>query len=102
MPCDFIGFAESQNPTGTQHDLLIANLIAQTEALAFGKTAQEVRAEGVPEEQVAHRSFPGNRPTNSLLAQKLTPATLGSLVALYEHKVFVQGSIWQVNCFDQW
>jgi len=102
IPCDFIGFCETLNPAPPHHDLLMANFFAQTEALAFGKTAQEVRAEGVPEEQVAHRSFPGNRPTNSLLAQKLTPATLGSLVALYEHKVFVQGSIWQVNCFDQW
>jgi len=80
----------------------MANFLAQTEALAFGKTEQEVRGEGVAEEQVAHRSFPGNRPSNTILAQKLAPSTLGSLVALYEHKVFVQGSIWRINSFDQW
>jgi glucose-6-phosphate isomerase len=102
IPCDFIGFCESHNPLGAHHDLLMANFFAQTEALAFGKTSEEVRAEGVAEEQVPHRSFPGNRPTNTLLARKLTPHVLGALVALYEHKVFVQGSIWHVNSFDQW
>jgi len=102
VPCDFIGFARSHNPVADQHDLLIANLFAQTEALAFGKTPAEVRAEGVAEELVPHRSFPGNRPSNTLLAEELTPATLGALVALYEHKVFTQGAIWRVNSFDQW
>ena len=85
-----------------QHDQLMANFFAQTEALAFGKTAQEVTAEGVPAFQVAHRTFEGNRPTNTILADRLTPATLGALVALYEHKVFVQGTIWRINSFDQW
>ena len=80
----------------------MANLFAQTEALAFGKTADEVRAEGVPEFQVPHRTFEGNRPTNTILAERLTPATLGGLIALYEHKVFVQGTIWRINSFDQW
>jgi glucose-6-phosphate isomerase len=102
IPCDFIGFCQSLNPTGDHHDLLMANLFAQTEALAFGKTADELRAEGVPEALVPHRAFEGNRPTNTLLAERLTPATLGALVALYEHKVFVQGTIWQINSFDQW
>jgi|SRR5215210_1972264 len=100
--CDFIGFFESLNPLGDHHDMLMANLIAQTEALAFGKTAEEVRAEGIAEDLVAHRTFPGNRPTNTILAPRLTPATLGSLVALYEHSVFVQGAVWGVNSFDQW
>jgi glucose-6-phosphate isomerase len=102
IPCDFIGFCETLNPLSPHHDLLMANFFAQTEALAFGKTEQEVRDEGIAEEQVLHRTFPGNRPTNTLLAQKLTPAVLGKLVALYEHKVFVQGTIWHINSFDQW
>ncbi|MDP9472495.1 MAG: glucose-6-phosphate isomerase [Chloroflexota bacterium] len=102
IPCDFIGFAQTLNPLGNHHDLLMANLFAQTEALAFGKTVEEVRAEGVPEFQVPHRAFEGNRPTNTILAERLTPATLGALVALYEHKVFVQGTIWNINSFDQW
>ena len=102
IPCDFIGFARSLNPLGRHHDLLMANFLAQTEALAFGKTREEVLAESVPEAQVPHRTFPGNRPTNTILAEQLDPATLGKLVALYEHKVFVQGSIWRINSFDQW
>jgi glucose-6-phosphate isomerase len=102
IPADFIGFSQSLNPLGHQHDLLMANFFAQTEALAFGKTAEEVRKEGVPEWLVPHKVFEGNRPTNTLLADKLTPRRLGSLVALYEHKVFVQGVIWNVNSFDQW
>jgi glucose-6-phosphate isomerase len=102
VPCDFIGFCESLNPLTEHHDLLMANFLAQTEALAFGKTEPEVIAEGVPGDQVPHRSFPGNHPTNTLLLPRLTPAALGKLVALYEHKVFVQGSIWNINSFDQW
>ena len=102
IPCDFIGFSQTLNPVGRHHDLLMANFFAQTEALAFGKTADEVRADGVAEEQVSARTFEGNRPTNTLLVPRLTPAALGKLVALYEHKVFVQGSLWRVNSFDQW
>jgi glucose-6-phosphate isomerase len=102
VPCDFIGFRQSLNPLGRHHDLLMANFLAQTEALAFGKTADEVRAEGVAERLVPHRTFPGNRPSNSLLIEQLTPESLGKLVALYEHKVFVQGTIWNINSFDQW
>jgi glucose-6-phosphate isomerase len=102
IPCDFIGFGRPLDPLGRHHDLLTANLIAQTEALAFGKTAAEVAAEGVPAAQVPHRTFEGNRPSNTILAAELTPAALGRLVALYEHKVFVQGAIWRVNSFDQW
>ncbi len=102
IPCDFIGFAEALNPLGRHHDMLMANFLAQTEALAFGKTADEVRAEGVPEPQLPHRTFRGNHPTNTILARRLDPETLGKLVALYEHKVFVQGAVWNVNCFDQW
>jgi glucose-6-phosphate isomerase len=102
IPSDFIGFGRTLNPLGRHHDLLTANLIAQTEALAFGKTAAEVAAEGVPPAQVPHRTFEGNRPTNTILAAELTPAALGRLVALYEHKVFVQGSLWGINSFDQW
>jgi len=102
IPCDFIGFCRSLNPVGRHHDLLMANFFAQTEALAFGKTAEEVAADGVPEPLVPHRVFPGNRPTNSLLLPSLTPAALGRLIALYEHKVFVQGAIWDINSFDQW
>ncbi|HVB73834.1 MAG TPA: glucose-6-phosphate isomerase [Ktedonobacteraceae bacterium] len=102
IPCDFIGFYQSLNPLGPHHDLLMANLFAQTEALAMGKTAGEVAADGVPAFQVSHRTFEGNHPTNTILAQRLTPETLGKLVALYEHKVFVQGTIWRINSFDQW
>jgi glucose-6-phosphate isomerase len=102
VPADFIGFGRSLNPIGRHHDLLMANLFAQAEALAFGKTAAEVAAEGVPPPLVPHRTFEGNRPSTMILAERLTPATLGSLVALYEHKVFVQGAVWQVNSFDQW
>jgi glucose-6-phosphate isomerase len=102
VPCDFIGFARPLNPLGRQHDLLMANLFAQSEALAFGKTADEVAAEGTPAELVAHRVFAGNRPSNTLLAERLTPHTLGALVALYEHSVFVQGVIWNIDSFDQW
>jgi len=102
IPADFIGFARTLNPLGRHQDLLTANLIAQTEALAFGKAAAEVAAEGVPAAQVPHRTFEGNRPSNTILADELTPAALGRLVALYEHKVFVQGVIWRINSFDQW
>ncbi len=102
IPCDFIGFCQTLNPLGRHHDLLMANFFAQTEALAFGKTAEEVAAEGVPAPLVPHRTFEGNRPTNSILAERLTPETLGKLIALYEHKVFVQGTIWNINSFDQW
>jgi len=102
IPCDFIGFAHSLNPIGAHHDLLMANFFAQTEALAFGKTEAEVSQEGVSAALAPHRSFPGNRPTNTLLCDRLTPSMLGKLVALYEHKVFVQGVIWQINSFDQW
>ncbi|HKO66701.1 MAG TPA: glucose-6-phosphate isomerase [Burkholderiaceae bacterium] len=99
---DFIGFCRTDNPLGEQHDLLMANLFAQSEALAFGKTADEVRAEGVSDALVAHRTFEGNQPSNTILAERLTPQTLGSLVALYEHSVFVQGIIWNIDSFDQW
>jgi len=102
VPCDFIGFCRGLNTLGRQHDLLMSNLFAQTEALAFGKTAEEVAAEGTPPELVPHRVFAGNRPTNTLLAETLTPKTLGALVALYEHSVFVQGVIWGIDSFDQW
>jgi glucose-6-phosphate isomerase len=102
IPCDFIGFARSLNPLGEHHDLLMANVFAQTEALAFGKTADEVRAEGTPEELVPHRVFEGNRPSNTILAAQLTPESLGNLVALYEHSVFTQGAIWGIDSFDQW
>ena len=102
IPCDFIGFCQSLNPLGLHHDLLMANIFAQTEALAFGKTAQEVEAEGVDPSLVQHRTFEGNRPTNTILATKFTPEMLGKLIALYEHKVFVQGTIWNINSFDQW
>ncbi|KQU97068.1 glucose-6-phosphate isomerase [Mesorhizobium sp. Root102] len=102
VPCDFIGFCRALNPLGRHHDLLMANLFAQTEALAFGKTPEEVRAEGTPDWLVPHRTFEGNRPTNTLLAERLTPRTLGSLVALYEHSVFTQGVIWNIDSFDQW
>ncbi len=102
IPCDFIGFCQTLNPLGDHHDLLMANLLAQTEALAFGKTAEEVAADGVPAFQVPHRTFEGNHPTNTLLLDQLTPTSLGKLIALYEHKVFVQGTIWHINSFDQW
>ena len=102
IPCDFIGFAKSDNPIGRHHDLLMSNVFAQAEALALGKTADEVRAEGVAEALVPHKTFPGNRPSTTILAERLTPRVLGSLVALYEHSVFTQGCIWGVNPFDQW
>jgi len=102
IPCDFLGFARSDNPLGRHHDLLMSNVFAQAEALAFGKTADEVRAEGVAESLVPHKSFPGNRPSSTILAERLTPRVLGSLVALYEHSVFTQGCVWGVNPFDQW
>jgi glucose-6-phosphate isomerase len=102
VACDFIGFAESHHPLGEHQPMLLANLIAQSEALAFGKTADEVRAEGVAEALVTQRSFEGNRPSNTLLAQRLDPFTLGALCALYEHKIAVQGWMWEVNSFDQW
>jgi glucose-6-phosphate isomerase len=102
IPCDFIGFTKSLNALGEHHDQLMANFFAQTEALAFGKTAAEVKAEGVPDALVTHKTFEGNRPTSTILAEVLTPAVLGKLVALYEHKVFVQGVIWGLNSFDQW
>lgn len=102
IPCDFIGFEQTLNPVKPHHDLLMANFFAQTEALAFGKTAEEVTADGVPAFQVPHRTFEGNHPTNTILAERLTPETLGKLIALYEHKVFVQGTIWNINSFDQW
>jgi glucose-6-phosphate isomerase len=102
IPCDFIGFARSLNPLGEHHRKLSANLFAQTQALAFGKTAEQVRAEGVADELVPHKVFSGNRPTNTLLLPELTPNTLGQLIALYEHKIFVQGAVWNINSFDQW
>ncbi|MGI8802012.1 MAG: glucose-6-phosphate isomerase [Solirubrobacteraceae bacterium] len=102
IPCDFIGFLHSLNPLGDHHDILVSNVFAQPEALAFGKTADQVRAEGTPEAIVAHKVFAGNRPSNTILADRLTPAVLGALVALYEHSVFTQGQIWQINSFDQW
>jgi glucose-6-phosphate isomerase len=102
IPCDFIGFANSLNPLGNHHDILMSNVFAQGEALAFGKTADEVRAEGTAEAVVPHRVMEGNRPSNTILAERLTPATLGSLVALYEHSVFTQGAIWGIDSFDQW
>jgi glucose-6-phosphate isomerase len=102
VPCDFVGFCQTQNPLGDQHDLLIANMIAQSEALAFGKTSAEVRAEGVADALVAHRTFEGNTPSTTILAERLAPHSLGALVALYEHSVFVQGAIWDIDSFDQW
>ena len=102
IPCDFLGFAKSDNPIGQHHDLLMSNVFAQAEALAFGKTADEVRAEGVSESLVPHKTFPGNRPSTTILAERLTPRVLGSLVALYEHSVFTQGCVWGINPFDQW
>ncbi|MGB7888454.1 MAG: glucose-6-phosphate isomerase [Xanthobacteraceae bacterium] len=102
IPCDFIAFTRSLNPLGAHHDMLIANVFAQTEALAFGKTTDQVKAEGTPDWLVPHRSFEGNRPSNTLLLDALTPAALGRLVALYEHIVFTQGTIWRIDSFDQW
>jgi glucose-6-phosphate isomerase len=102
IPCDFIGFFKTLNPLGAQHDMLMANVFAQAEALAFGKTAEEVKAEGTPDWLVPHRVFEGNRPSNTLLAEILTPKALGKLVALYEHSVFTQGVIWNIDSFDQW
>ena len=102
IPCDFIGFAKTLNPIGRHHDILMANMFAQAEALAFGKTAEEVRAEGTREDLVPHRVFEGNRPSNTILADIVDPATIGKLVALYEHLVFTQGVIWDINPFDQW
>jgi len=102
VPVDMLGFADPNHPYREHHDLLMANLFAQTEALAFGKTAAEAEAEGIPAAQVPHRTFTGNRPTTTILAQRLTPRVLGELIALYEHKVFVQGCVWDVNSFDQW
>jgi glucose-6-phosphate isomerase len=102
IPCDFIGFSQTLNRLGEHHDILMANMLAQTEALAFGKTKEEVLAEGTPVWLAPHRVFEGNRPTNTILAKRLTPSTLGTLIALYEHSVFVQGVIWHVDSFDQW
>jgi glucose-6-phosphate isomerase len=102
IPADFIGFRKSRNPVGDHHDKLMANFFAQTEALAFGKTSEEVAAEGAAAQLVPHKTFEGNRPTNTILADELTPAILGQLTALYEHKVFVQGAIWNIYSFDQW
>lgn len=102
IPCDFIAFAKSLNTLGRHHDILIANVFAQTEALAFGKTAEQVKEEGTPDWLVPHRVFEGNRPSNTVLAESLTPATLGKLIALYEHNVFTQGTIWSIDSFDQW
>jgi glucose-6-phosphate isomerase len=102
IPCDFIAFGQALTPLGRHHDLLLANALAQSEALAFGKTAAEVKAEKVPDALVPHKVFEGNRPSNTILAKELTPAVLGKLVALYEHIVFTQGAIWSVNPFDQW
>jgi glucose-6-phosphate isomerase len=102
IPCDFIAFVEALNPIGRHHDMLLANVFAQSEALAFGKTTEQVRSEGTPDWLVPHRVFEGNRPSNTVLAQRLTPEMLGKLVALYEHSVFTQGAIWQIDSFDQW
>jgi glucose-6-phosphate isomerase len=102
IPLDLIAFAKSLNPLRDQHDLLTSNVFAQAQALAFGKTEQEVRAEGTPAPTVAHRVMPGNRPTNVILAERLTPFSLGTLIALYEHSVFTQGAIWGIDSFDQW
>ena len=102
IPCDFIGFYKTLNPLGRHHDTLMANVFAQAEALAFGKTAEQVKAEGTPDWLVPHRVFEGNRPSNTILAEKLTPEVLGKLIALYEHTVFTQGTIWSIDSFDQW
>ena len=102
IPADFIAFLQPLNPRGRHHQILLANVFAQTEALGFGKTKNEVKAEGTPDWLVPHRVFHGNRPSNTLLAERLTPETLGKLVALYEHSVFTQGVLWGINSFDQW
>ena len=102
IPCDFLAFVETLNPLGRHHDILLANVFAQSEALAFGKTSEQVKAEGTPDWLVPHRVFEGNRPSNTLLAERLTPETLGKLVALYEHSVFTQGAVWNIDSFDQW
>jgi len=102
IPCDVIAFGQPLNPLGQHHDILLANVFAQTQALAFGKTPEQVQAEGTPDGLVPHRVFEGNRPSNTILAERLTPETLGKLVALYEHSVFTQGAIWNVDSFDQW
>jgi glucose-6-phosphate isomerase len=102
IPCDFIAFGQALTPLGRHHDLLLANVFAQSEALAFGLTAEQVKAEGVPDWLVPHRVFEGNRPSNTIFADKLTPDTLGKLIALYEHIVFTQGAIWNIDSFDQW
>jgi glucose-6-phosphate isomerase len=102
IPCDFIAFNKPLNPLGRHHDLLLANVFAQSEALAFGKTAEELKAENVPENLVAHKTFEGNRPSNTIFLDELTPNALGKLVALYEHSVFTQGAIWDIDSFDQW
>jgi glucose-6-phosphate isomerase len=102
IPCEFIAFHKALNPIGRHHDMLMANVFAQAEALAFGKTKEEVRSEGAPDWLVPHRAFEGNRPSNMIVADQLTPGALGALVALYEHNVFVQGSVWNINPFDQW
>src|SRR3569833_2397549 len=102
IPCDFIAIAQALNPMGHQHDMLLANVFAQGEALAFGKTPEEVKAEGSPDWLVPHRTFEGNRPSNTLLLERLTPAALGKLVALYEHCVFTQGAIWDIDSIEQW
>jgi glucose-6-phosphate isomerase len=102
IPCDFIGFVQPLNPLGHHHDMLLANMFAQAEALAIGKTSQEVRAEGTPASLEPHQTFEGNRPSSTILLERLTPTALGKLVALYEHCVFTQGAIWQIDSFDQW
>ncbi len=102
IPCDFIAFAKTLNPLGRHHDLLMANVFAQAEALAFGKTAAELKAEGTPDALVPHRTFEGNRPSNTILLDKLTPTALGKLIAMYEQSVFTQGVIWDIDSFDQW
>src|SRR4030095_9844592 len=102
IPTDFIAFGHALNPLRRPHDMLLANVFAQTEALAFGKTAEQVKAEGTADALVPHRVFEGNRPSNTILADQLTPQTLGKLVALYEHSVFTQGAIWHIDSFDQW
>jgi glucose-6-phosphate isomerase len=102
IPLDLIGFGKSCNPLGEHHDLLMSNVFAQAQALAFGRTEEEVRAEGTPEAVVPHKVMEGNRPTNVILAERLTPRVLGSLVALYEHSVFTQGAVWDIDSFDQW
>jgi glucose-6-phosphate isomerase len=102
IPCDFIAFGQPLNSLGQHHDILLASVFAQAEALAFGKTPEQVNAEGTPDWLVAHRVFEGNRPSNTILAERLTPETLGTLIALYEHCVFTQGTIWDINSFDQW